>query len=387
MKTTVNVLLLVGVFFIQSCASPPAKVADAKIKPTNQVYTVQGQAKIKNGATSLARKQAFSDAMSNVALEAGNKVSSESLLASTKVVDEWVTDNVYHIQVVSEVSEGLNCNSPYRKRMLATGFPSVTSGQISANETQDLYSGIPREIMNVLLESGDFLTHNETHTQLFSKPDIAPEIVDETENQESVITQLADKHGAQFVLSGVIRDLQTESTEYTRGAGVLAKWKSLTRDFTARRGVSIDIYVYDGMNGTLLFQQRYIDTVVGDVWIPSGYTVGSERFKTTPTGHKISNIIQLASKDIRQLFGCYPFAAKVIKVENQKIFISAGTQNKIKQGDSLVVYASNSNAGLQENKLVGLINIVDVQANFSVGEMEVVSDIRKIKAGDWVKSR
>lgn len=385
MKLFFKLLLLGCAFFLQSCAKPTSEKADAPSKQVSQTYTALGQASIVKGATQLARKQAFSDAMSKTSLEANQKDSSQTLLASTKVVDEWVADDVYYIQVVSELTEGLNCSSPYRKRMLATGFPIVTSGQISTNETQDLYSGIPREIMNSLVESGGFLAHNETHTQLFAKPDIAPELVDETGTQNSMIIQLADKHGAQFVLSGVIRDLQTESTEYVRGAGALAKWKSLTRDFIARRGLSIDIYVYDGMKGTLLFQQRYTDTVVGDVWIPSGYTVGSERFKTTPTGHKISNIIRLASKDISELFGCYSFSAKVIKVENQQVFISAGIQNKLKQGDSFVVYASNSS--LQGGGLIGTVNIVDVQANFSVGEMEAVSDLRKIKAGDWVKSQ
>jgi hypothetical protein len=377
--------LLSCVFFLQSCAKPSSEKADAPSKQVSQTYTSLGQATIVKGAVQLARKQAFSDAISKTSLEANQKVSSQTLLASTKVVDEWIADDVYYIQVVSELTEGLNCSSPYRKRMLATGFPIVTSGQISTNETQDLYSGIPREIMNSLVESGGFLAHNATHTQLFAKPDIAPELVNENGSQNSMIMQLADKHGAQFVLSGVIRDLQTESTEYVRGAGALAKWKSLTRDFIARRGLSIDIYVYDGMKGTLLFQQRYTDTVVGDVWIPSGYTVGSELFRATPTGHKISNIIQLASKDIRELFGCYSFSAKVIKVENQQVFISAGTQNKLKQGDSFVVYASNSS--VLGNKLLGTVNIVDVQANFSIGEMEAVSDLRKIKAGDWVKSQ
>ena len=105
-----------------------------------------------------------------------------------------------------------------------------------------------------------------------------------------------------------------------------------------------------------------------------------------PAGQKISNIIQLASKNIAQLFACYPFSAKVIKVEDKKVYVAAGAQDKLKQGDSLVVYATQSSGLLQESKLIGVINIQDVQAHFSVGEMELVSDLRKIKAGDLVKS-
>ncbi|MCK4841022.1 MAG: hypothetical protein KAT04_03965 [Methylococcales bacterium] len=378
--------LLSSLVVVQSCAKPNNQNFDPANVLTKHAITVQGQANIQNGAKLLARKLAFKDAMRNVSIKAAGQTSNEALLGSTKVVDEWVADGIYHLQVLAVLSEGSSCNSPYRKRIVATAFPSVVSGQITANETQDLYSGIPREMMNILMESGDFIGRNETHTVLFSRPDMAPEIIDETDYQDSAIIRLAQTYGAQFVLSGVIRDLEVESTEYVRGAGVFAQIKSLMRDYVARRGIAIDVYVHDGMSGALLFQQRYTDTVLGDVWIPSGYTVGSERFKATPAGHKISKIIQVASKDVRRLFTCYPFSAKVIKAENGKVFIAAGTQDKLKRGDSLAVYATHANVGMQENKLIGVINIRDVQAEFSVGEMELVSDTRKIKAGDLVKS-
>ncbi|MFW5444337.1 MAG: flagella assembly protein FlgT middle domain-containing protein [Methylococcaceae bacterium] len=386
MQLMFKVFFFSGFFFLQGCAKPTAEVSDVEAMAVNPSITVQGQATIIKGAKLLARKQAFRDAIRNLSLEAGSKVSSDTLLGSTKVVDEWIHDDVYHLQVLSVISEEQYCQAPYRKKIVATGFPIATSGQVSGIETQDLFSGIPREIMNILMESGDFIGRNETHTVMYSRPDMAPEILDSTEYQDSIVVQLAQQHGAQFVLSGVIRDLEVESTEYVRGAGIFAQIKSRMRDFVARRGVAIDIFVHDGMSGALLFQHRYTDTVIGDVWIPSGYTVGSERFKATPTGHKISKIIQLASKNINQLFACYPFAAKVIKVENKKIYINAGIQDKLKQGDSLVVYAVNSNAGMQEKTLIGVLNIRDVQANFSVAEMEIISDARKIKAGDLVKS-
>lgn len=383
-----GLLLCCSFFFIQSCATPQSELSDIDTDSHRQVITAQGQSTIKNGAKLLARKQAFRDAMRNALLKTDNAISPESLLGSSKVVDEWITDNIYHIQVLSVLSKGQHCNSPYRKKIVATGFPIVTTGQISGNETQDLYSGIPREIMNILMESGDFLGRNETHTVLYSQPDMAPEIVDTSDYyNDSTILQLAQQHNSQFVLSGVIRDFEVESTEYNRGAGAFAQLKSMLRDFVARRGVAVDIYIHDGTSGALIFQHRYTDTVVGDVWIPTGYTVGSERFKSTPAGHKISKIIDLASKDIGRLLACYPFSAKVLKVENNKVYIAAGVQDKIKQGESLVVYATNSGTNnMLENQLIGVINLQDVQANFSVGEMELDSDTRKIKAGDSVKS-
>lgn len=388
MKFCIQICFIISLFFLQGCGAikAPVEKDEPEVESSSRAITMQGQAVIHKGAKLLARKQAFRSAVRNISREVGGQFSSEAILGSTKVVDEWIADNIYHIQVLAVLSEGQACNSPYRKRIIVTGFPSVVSGQISANETQDLYSGIPREIMNILMESGGFIGKNETHTALYSKPDMAPEILDETDYQDSIIVQMAQEHGVQFILSGVIRDFEVESTEYTRGAGIFAQVKSMMRDFVARRGLAIDVYVHDGLSGALLFQHRYTDTVIGDVWIPLGYAVGSERFKSTPSGHKISKIIQLASKDVRQLFTCYPFSTKVLKVANNKVYIAAGTQDKLRQGDSLVVYAAKGVSTMQANELIGVINIQNVQVNFSVGQMELASDIRKIRAGDLVKS-
>lgn len=382
----IKLLICCSLLFIQSCATKSANVSESTAQQANRVITTEGQANIVDGAKLFARQAALKDAMRNAAYQLGHIVSSESLLGSTKVVDEWMVEDVYHLQLLSIISDGKQCNTPYRKRIVVTGFPIVTSGQVSANETQDLYSGIPREIMNVLSESGDFIGRNESHTVLYDRPDMAPDIMSISEYQDSVLTQIAEKKNSQFILSGVIRDLEVESTEYVRGAGFMSQMKSMMRDFVARRGIAIDIYIHDGLSGALLFQHRYTDTVIGDVWIPAGYTVGSERFKSTPAGHKISKIIQLASKDIKELLACYPFSAKILKVENNKVFFAAGAQDKLKQGDKLAVYAVNSNAGFQEKSLIGVVNVQDVQSNFSVGIMEIISDVRKIKAGDLIKS-
>ena len=107
----------------------------------------------------------------------------------------------------------------------------------------------------------------------------------------SAILDVARRQNAQLVLSGVIRDFKVESTEYVRGSGVLAELKSVMRDYIARRSIGIDVFVHDGFTGALLFQHRYTDSILGDVSLPSGYTVGSERFDSTSAGHKITQII------------------------------------------------------------------------------------------------
>ncbi len=376
---------------LQACAGLTQQSDQQPVEKQAKVVTTEGQAVIQKGALIEARVQAIQVAIRKAVSLGGAEQNSSHLVANTKVVDEWQENGRYHVQIVTVISNDSFCQPPYKKRIVATAFPLVTTGQISGNESQDLYSGIPREIMNQLMESGDFIGRNQTRTVLYSRPDLAPEIVSDSDYGDSTILDLARQNNSQFVLSGVIRDFEVESTEYVRGAGILAQIKSAVRDVVARRGITIDIYVHDGLSGSLLFQHRYSDSILGDVWIPSGYAVGSERFKATPAGQKISQIIQSASDDIRRVFGCYPFTARVVKIENNQVVIAAGAQDKLKPGDTLVVYAgSRLMQGLgqpgSQKEPIGLLKLESVNAMFASGSMEIPIKIRKVKAGDWVKS-
>ena len=376
---------------LQACAGLTQQSDQQPVEKQAKVVTTEGQAVIQKGALIEARVQAIQVAIRKAVSLGGVEQNPSHLVANTKVVDEWQENGRYHVQIVTVVSNDAFCQPPYKKRIVATAFPLVTTGQISGNESQDLYSGIPREIMNQLMESGDFIGRNQTRTVLYSRPDLAPEIVSDSDYGDSTILDLARQNNSQFVLSGVIRDFEVESTEYVRGAGILAQIKSAVRDVVARRGITIDIYVHDGLSGSLLFQHRYSDSILGDVWIPSGYAVGSERFKATPAGQKISQIIQSASDDIRRVFGCYPFTARVVKIENNQVVIAAGAQDKLKPGDTLVVYAgSRLMQGLgqpgSQKEPIGLLKLESVNAMFASGSMEIPIKIRKVKAGDWVKS-
>lgn len=429
-KLLFNGILVSLILLNQSCATAPEP------RP-NKTVTVEGQAAIGKDMPLLARKQALQDAIRQASLQSSVNIHSQTLIdqnnvsidavsmrtagevANTKVIKEWTTDNVYHVVAMVDLAADNTCSPHYRKRLVATAFPLAKQEQITAYETQDLYSGIPRELSNLLIESGEFISKNATNINLYPRPDLAPDLQDQsayrpsnfgsdatgtdfvtlpdnTAYRPSKVMKLATSSGSQFILSGVIRDLEVESTEYMSGAGPLAFARSLAREVVARRGIGIDVYLYDGLTGALLFQQRYTDTVIGDVWIPASYTVGSERFNATSTGAKIAHIIEQASADIRQALSCYPFMTRIVDIKDNKVFIEAGAQERINIGDQLVVYGSaNGNelhleGGLsyigKDKQPSGVLTILEVNPRYSVGRLEAPARELGIKIGDWVKS-
>ena len=385
----------------------------AQARPSTNVVTVEGQAAISNGMPLLAKKQALQDAIRQASMQSAvdirsqtsvnqNSVSLDTMsmrtaasVSNTKVIREWTADNIYHVVAMVELSTDSSCTPHYRKRIIATAFPLVKQEQVTGYETQDLYVGIPRELNNLLMESGDFIGSNATHINLYPRPDLAPDVQDRTAYHPSIILKIAASNGVQFVLSGVIRDLEVESTEYMRGQGPLAFVRSLARDVVARRGIGIDIYVHDGLTGALLFQQRYVDDAIGDVMIPATYSVGSERFNSTTTGNKIAKIIDQASIDIRQSLSCYPFATRIIEIKDNKVFIDAGAQEKLSVDDQLVVYSSggddlNLDGGLsfigKDKQPAGVLTIRSITPRYAIGSLEVPARELGVKVGDWVKS-
>lgn len=377
------------------------------------VVTVEGQAPVSNGMPLLAKKQALQDAIRQASMQSSVNIHSRTLVdqnnvaldtlsmqtaanvSNTKVIKEWTADNIYHVVAMVELSADSSCTPHYRKCIIATGFPLARQEQVTGYETQDLSSGIPRELNNLLIESGDFIGSNATNINLYPRADLAPEMQDRTAYRPSKVLQIATSNGVQFVLSGVIRDMEVESTEYMRGAGPLAYVRSLTRDAVASRGIGIDVFVHDGHTGALLFQQRYVDDAIGDVWIPATYTVGSERFNSTSTGEKIAQIIDRASADIRQALSCYPFATRIIEIKDNQVFIDAGAQERLNVGDQLVVYSSGGNdlnldGGLsfigKDKQPAGVLTIRSIAPRYAVGSLEVPARELGVKIGDWVKS-
>jgi hypothetical protein len=387
--------------------------AYATDQPRANVVTVEGQAVINKNMPQLAKQQALQDAIRQASMQSSvnlhsqttvdqNNVSLDTVsmrtaatVKNTKIIKEWTSGNIYHVVATVELSADNSCSAHYRKRITATAFPLAKQEQVSGNETQDLYVGIPRELNNHLTESGDFVGSNATNVNLYPRADLAPEIQDRGAYHPSSVMQIAASHGAQLVLSGVIRDLEVESSQYIRGEGPLAYAKSLVRDLVATRGIGIDVFVHDGFTGALLFQQRYTDDVVGDVWIPATYTVGSERFNSTSTGAKIAQLINQASMDISQALSCHPFATRIVEIKDNKIFIDAGTQEKLNVGDQLMVYSTggddlNLDGGTsfvgKDRQPAGVVTLINVTPRYSIGNLEAPARDLGVRIGDWVQS-
>lgn len=408
MDLSVKCLLFVFIVLTQACARPVVTQT-----PASFTVNVEGQAAITHNSKLLARKQALQDAVRHAALQSGVMVKGQTSLSHggvlfdtftlrtaaavnfSKITDEWEENNIYHVRAWVTLSGSDFCTPQYRKRIVATGFPLAQPEQLSGTESQDISSGIPREIMHLLMESRDFIGVNHTHISLYPQADVASTLDGHQPYTVSSAMQMASQDGGQLVLSGVIRDLKIELANDVQGYGLLAMAKSMARNMWAKRSIGLDIYVHDGFTGALLTQYRYTDEAGGDVWVPANVTVGSEGFRDTAVGAKLSKIIASASVDLRKALSCYPFTTRIIQIDGDKVFIDAGAQENINMGDQFVVYADTSEelhlegfrqyAG-RDKQPVAVLTIRDIKPRYAIGELDVPPKGLGVQEGDWVRS-
>ena len=384
-KTRASLSLVL--LFLAGCSSEVKPPLTAEAVAARQV-TAEGSAFIREGGIEGARREAMNAAIMEATERLRRSNGGANQIGDVKVVDEWQQGDVYRTQIVAQITDKSVCNSPYRKKIVATAFPMMASDQLFGSESQDLMGGLPREISNQLMESGAFLSRNAANTVLYSRPDLAPEM-DAASGSSAVVTDVARRYEGQLVLSGVIRDFKIESSQYVRGTGVLAEIKALSRDIVSRRSIGVDVYVHDGFTGALLFQHRYTDSILGDVSLPAGYSVGSQRFADTPAGNTINDIIRQASADIYRTFSCYPFATRVTQVVNNRVFIAAGSQDKVRVGDRFKLYPAISSVYGSSGEIVesqGTLTITEVTSNSAQGMLNPEGKPLRVYPGDWVKS-
>jgi hypothetical protein len=158
-----NYLLLIFCLLLQACST--TKIPSQSIE---QIVTIEGQATIRDGAQLLARKMAIRDAIRQASLQNNSQINSltlinqnsialdsftlrtTALINNTKVIDEWIENDIYHVRAIVRLTTGSMCTPQYRKRLAATAFPMVQRSHTSMAESNDLSNGIPREISNML---------------------------------------------------------------------------------------------------------------------------------------------------------------------------------------------------------------------------------------------
>ncbi|BEV71711.1 hypothetical protein THUN1379_11930 [Paludibacterium sp. THUN1379] len=370
-----------------------------------------GSAPMDAGLTA-AREMAIQDALHQAALSQGAQVNSAQYMNSgvvsessslsaapisgkVTVLQEHQADGLYQVQVQVEPDQpaargrATGCSAPdsraLRRRVVAAYF--YLDHPADASDLDALGVRLPHDLARRLGQlERQFAVRDAGNIGLLPNRYLMDPAL-----AASAVRRLADSENAQFVVAG--RVLSTAVTKrsprlslygstnssqqgmYYNGPGSAlfgpgVVYRSVAREF------KLELWVYDGLTGSLLRTQQFATTASGYVEPKNMPIFGSDAFWETDYGGEVNDLMDAVTKDVAATLSCLPFTARVLRVDKGQIYVDAGGLSGLQVGDRMLVYrqrlanavidpASGQELGIPES-LLGDVSLIQVQPNLSV---------------------
>ncbi|MBL4798883.1 MAG: flagella assembly protein FlgT [Oleispira sp.] len=373
------------------------------------VVEVQGEAPI-IGSVNYARQQALEDAMRQASLRAEAHVVSTQLMTkgvmqqddiqlksqanvkNVEVLWEGAEEGIYSVTIRADVKPIQMCQrgNSLRKAVAVTGFGLVSPKQSSLGQLQNIEQDLARVFINTLNDSGQIHALDASHIGLYENPAFAPSV----QNQQRHLTTsiaLAQNLGAQYIVSGIVRGLDTLST-VANNVEPEESWLSLVgfTDEPTDRQFAVDVFVHDGFSGALIFSNSYATQGKWNLDRLANVRFASPAFWKSDYGHAVKDLLVGAIDDVSMSLRCQPFMAKIIKTEGKRLHIEALAGAGIRPGDTFSIYRSGTFYNLDLEPRIELTStdmkatVKQVQPQFIVAELTMSAQQLSIQRNDIV---
>ncbi|MGC2062358.1 MAG: CsgG/HfaB family protein [Thermodesulfovibrionales bacterium] len=279
--------------------------------------------------------------------------------------------------------------APYtgpKKRVAVTKFDNKVKGTYGS---WNIGEGMAEQLTTALIKTGRFVVVERQALQdVLGEQELGQTGVIKKETAAKVGQVL----GAQIIVRGVVSEF--EQAESGGGSGIgIGGFRIGGRSSNAH--VGIDIRLIDATSGQVLTSHNAVGKVESSgvaFGVSRGIVdFGADSFKNAPIGQATRQAIEDAVKFIVDTMETVPFTAKVVKIEGKKIYINIGSNMNIRSGTKMYAYALGEDlvdpdTGLRlgaDEKLLGTVEVRDVQSKFSIGYM--VSGNGPLKRGDVLK--
>ena len=362
-----------------------------------------GHANVRENNIDQARAEARQAAMRDLALQYQARVSTRDTLengqlthshtelssmaevSNATIVDEYRRGNLLRVVVRAELSGpsasgGESCqageSSGLRKRVAITGFPIVMPEQGGDPGLDDAGEKLPQALVGRLQQQGRLQVLGATSLRLFaSLPDAPTSQSNMASNHLTNVVQLARELGAQFVVSGVIRDMGVADPD-AWGSSILSRMQRGIGLADTSRRFEAEIMIFDGFSGSPVFRKRFETSAS---WDPKGRgTEGfaSAGFESSEWGKAVTGVISDMALAVNSALNCQPFMARITRVDDGKVTLASGATAGLRPGDQLNIYRSqqyfDTLNGTPELTDAGVsITLDNVHPDFSTGRLAI----------------
>lgn len=357
-------------------------LVDARYRATQQAIK---QAVLESGS-----RVNIKDELSNGELDSNLEIRSSGHVQKARILSEEQNGDFLRIVARVDVTPDSQCStgptSYYKKTVGVTGFELQVPQQARLGELSNISRELPKDLADEINKQGYLRALTATNIAIY--PDLinAPSSTN-YDGSLTNVTRISEQLGVQYIVSGVIRDI---GEVYLRFPNDKNAKDMLDEEIDKERNFVVDIYIYDGFSGALLFEHRYDEIGNWDISDHAKIGFGSAKFWSVHYGKVVQQALKESALDTSEQLRCQPFIANIFRTEGNRIHISAGSLSGVKAGDKFNVYRRYEvfnqlqSAQTQLNNANISVTIKQVQPNFSVGELVVDSHILNVQQQDVV---
>jgi hypothetical protein len=323
-----------------------------------QWYETQGHARTDKTSVEVARTKAMENALKKALLVAGASVSSvqqvvNGLLTqdqisirasgsvnSIELVDEIHSDNLISVTIRADIfPQEKKCFAVnFKKSILITRSHLLHREQANIGEIYLIDKAVMQKLSNQLNEKSAFtrigsILDNKTEFSRLNDSLAKVEIAQLTRT-------LSENTDSQYIMFSEISNISL----HDQATNSLSFWQQGVYP----RSFSINFYLYNGLNGELIWQESYQNNAPWTFNKRIKVDVFGTAFWSSEYGSMINNIIDKVIKDIDENIMCEPSRGKIIQVNGNQVVINLGRDHGLKIGDEfslLHLTQFNSNAG------------------------------------------
>ncbi len=358
------------------------------------------------------RDKAIRDALRQASLQVGGSIHSSQMLVDglvthdqmtlksngqfrhVKILQEKIKQGILEVTIRAEFTTGgmckVNQGNGYRKAVAVAGFALQNPKEASLGGLNNIEQRLSGVMANAINSHHRLHAMDSGHVLLFSSVDRAPSSQNNVQRLSNSV-ELAKELGAQFVVSGVIRDLAmiNPNASEPRAWDAPLDFLGLSREKRQRNFV-LDVYVHDGISGALMLQNTY---ATSGVWqYENHYKTGfaTPEFWKSDFGSQVKSLLSKVVGDLNSNLGCQPYMAKIIDARGDYVRLDTGGSVGMRPGDELTVFRTSTFYNLDQQGLTQLqdtkvkATITQVQPRFAIAKLNKTSSRYAIQREDVV---
>ncbi len=232
-------------------------------------------------------------------------------------------------------------NAPrYRKKIAVAGFSVESPKHRAWGSLHDAGQSVTELLYQKFQNTNQVQPFLAPSRQMFASLDMAPTRFSQ-DNRLSKYSAVSREMGVQFVVSGVIRDLDV----HDEGAWNTSTYSNVKRAlFSAdtSRAFVVDVIVHDGFTGQIVMEERFSTVGRWDVSRTEKVAFGGSRFLGTGYGQAVEQALDDISEEVVSKLACQPMLVPILQVDGKDLQLDVGTDSGLLSGARMSVLRSES---------------------------------------------